>query len=428
MRFGILCTFALFLLTVIFSPAWADGLLKAGDGQRWFKGNTHTHTLWSDGDGAPELSVAWYKEHGYDFLSLTDHNIVLEGDKWFPVKEDSRLTPERLQQLKDTFGDWINEKDNLGIHVMKLKTYEELREHFEEPGKFLLVYGEEITSRAHINGLNIRELVPPSRSESPVEIIQEHAHAVAEQSKKYDTPMFTHVNHPNFSSGVPAEAMATVTEGRFFEVYNGHGDVKNWGDPSRYRVSTDRMWDIILTLRLHANRQDIFYGMATDDAHDYFHHGAGASIPGRGFVMVLADALEADTLTEAIMDGRFYASSGVLFDEIRWDKESFRVVPQVEDGVTYTTQFFGTREGFDESVKSPTDKNGNPVTTETQIYSDDVGEVLYETTDVPAVYEFTGDEIYVRAKVTSSELKPEPFKEGDLEMGWTQPVVQGFNN
>jgi hypothetical protein len=24
---------------------------------RWWKGNTHTHTLWSDGDGAPELVV-----------------------------------------------------------------------------------------------------------------------------------------------------------------------------------------------------------------------------------------------------------------------------------------------------------------------------------------------------------------------------------
>lgn len=429
MRFAIYCAFTISLFVAGLSPAWADGLLKAGNGLQWFKGNTHTHTLWSDGDGAPELSVAWYKEHGYDFLSLTDHNIVMEGDKWFPVKEDSRLTPERLQQLKDKFGeDWIVEKNNLGIHVMKLKTYDELRERFEEPGKFILIYGEEITSKVHINGLNLRELVEPSRAESNVDIIREHVHEVDEQSRKHNAPMLTHVNHPNFSSGVSAEDMIAVPEGRFFEIYNGHGSVKNWGDPKIGRSSTDREWDVILTYRLRENPDNILYGLGTDDTHDYFHHGAGASIPGRGVVVVLADTLDAGTITQAIMDGQFYASSGVVFEEISWNKASFRVVPKTEEGVTYTTQFFGTRKGFDDSSETAKDGEGNPAPAETRIYSDEVGAVLYETTDVPAVYEFQGDEIYVRAKITSSKLKPEPFKEGDLEMGWTQPVVPGFNN
>ena len=59
----------------------------------------------------------------------------------------------------------------------------------------------------------------------------------------------------------------------------------------------------------------------------------------------------------------------------------------------------------------------------TKIYSDEVGEVLYETTDIPAVYHFQGDEIYVRAKFTSSRLKENPMEKGDHEMAWTQPVV-----
>lgn len=25
----------------------------------WYKGNTHTHSLWSDGDAAPETAVGW---------------------------------------------------------------------------------------------------------------------------------------------------------------------------------------------------------------------------------------------------------------------------------------------------------------------------------------------------------------------------------
>ncbi|MEC7393427.1 MAG: hypothetical protein VX839_00950, partial [Verrucomicrobiota bacterium] len=43
--------------------------------ERWFKGNTHTHTLWSDGNDFPETAADWYKSKGYDFLVLSDHNV-----------------------------------------------------------------------------------------------------------------------------------------------------------------------------------------------------------------------------------------------------------------------------------------------------------------------------------------------------------------
>ena len=42
-------------------------------GQRWYKGNLHTHTTRSDGQRTPEEAAALYRENGYDFLALTDH-------------------------------------------------------------------------------------------------------------------------------------------------------------------------------------------------------------------------------------------------------------------------------------------------------------------------------------------------------------------
>jgi hypothetical protein len=54
----------------------------------WFKGNLHTHTFWSDGDEFPEIVVQWYKENGYDFLALTDHNVILEGERWRTFPDD----------------------------------------------------------------------------------------------------------------------------------------------------------------------------------------------------------------------------------------------------------------------------------------------------------------------------------------------------
>lgn len=49
---------------------------------RWWKGNLHTHSLWSDGDDYPEMILDWYKAHGYHFAALSDHNTLnhLEGE------------------------------------------------------------------------------------------------------------------------------------------------------------------------------------------------------------------------------------------------------------------------------------------------------------------------------------------------------------
>src|SRR5690242_11824625 len=51
-------------------------MMAASVEARWLKGNTHTHTLRSDGDASPETVVRWYREHGYDFLVITDHDQI----------------------------------------------------------------------------------------------------------------------------------------------------------------------------------------------------------------------------------------------------------------------------------------------------------------------------------------------------------------
>jgi hypothetical protein len=37
---------------------------------RWWKGNLHSHTFWSDGDDFPEMVTQWYTVHGYHFLAF----------------------------------------------------------------------------------------------------------------------------------------------------------------------------------------------------------------------------------------------------------------------------------------------------------------------------------------------------------------------
>ena len=87
-------------------------------------------------------------------------------------------------------------------------------------------------------------------------------------------------------------------------MYNGHPAVNHRGDTTRPGV--EKIWDLANTIRLADLAADPLYGLASDDAHNY--HGGGAK-PGRGWIMVQADALNAEALIQAMRAGRFYASN-----------------------------------------------------------------------------------------------------------------------
>jgi len=68
-------------------------------GGYWYKGNIHTHTKNSDGDLSPEDMARQYREHGYDFLCITDHGKVTDvenlSDPSFLVMNGEEITPGR---------------------------------------------------------------------------------------------------------------------------------------------------------------------------------------------------------------------------------------------------------------------------------------------------------------------------------------------
>src|SRR5690606_29045020 len=137
-----------------------------------------------------------------------------------------------------------------GETLVRLKPLNEFRHLFEEPGKFLLIPSEEISSThvVHVNATNILEQIEPQRGETTLETMQLHVNAVVDQRDRTGQPMFAHVNHPNFRWAITAEELAQVENSRFFEVYNGHPQVNNDGD--EIRAGLDRAWDIVLTQRL----------------------------------------------------------------------------------------------------------------------------------------------------------------------------------
>ena len=75
---NIILLFILFIHLNISSAAEISEQTKPNS--RWWKGNLHTHSFWSDGNDFPEMIVSWYAENGYNFLTLSDHNILSVGE------------------------------------------------------------------------------------------------------------------------------------------------------------------------------------------------------------------------------------------------------------------------------------------------------------------------------------------------------------
>lgn len=395
------------MVTVIGSFAvavWAARDGKPDIQKVFFKGNLHTHSLWSDGDDFPEMIAEWYKTHGYDFLALTEHNVMATGEKWVDAASN-KTREEAVRKCSQRFGtDWLEKRSVKDRPQVRLKTLAQVREKVDAPGKFLLLAGEEITHKfgrlpVHMNAINLATAIKPADGGSVSETITVNARQVAEQKSRTGREIITFLNHPNFGWGVNADDMTAAEELTFFEVYNGHPGTNQNGD--KERPGCERLWDLVVSRRLKANRPAPLMGLATDDAHNYHMNSIKSPTPGRGWVMVRAASLEPGTLTKALASGDFYASTGVTLESLNYGKKALGLSIQAQPGVTYTTTFHATM------------KNSGP---------DGIGLVVATVPGTEAVYEFQGNELYVRAKVTSSKKHPNPSFADEVECAWTQPL------
>lgn len=366
---------------------------------RWYKGNLHTHTLWSDGNHFPEMVVDWYAQRDYDFLALTEHNIVADRERWMQndqvVRRGGRTA---LADYRARFGkDWVDERQRDGKLEIRLKRLDEFVPLFDD---LLLIPAEEITSSfekkpIHINASNVASRIAPSKGSSVQDVMRKTLQAVAAHAEEHGRPVLAHLNHPNFGWAVTADDLAQVTEEHFFEVYNGHPSVNHKGDATR--PGNERLWDIANTTRRRDLDAPLLYGLGTDDCHNY--HNASGSTPGRGWVMVRARECTAEALLAAIEAGAFYASSGVVLDDVTFDGRTLTIDIAAQGDATYVTEFIGTR------------RDG------------DVGEVLARVPGLRPSYTARGDELFVRATVTSTLPADNPVWQGQLRQAWVQPVI-----
>lgn len=296
------CTLSVLVASAAMAPRASAQQAGAAGTPRWFKGNTHTHTLNSDGDSTPDEVVRWYREHGYHFIVLTDHNFITDVSA--------------LQALHGA------------------------------DSRFLVIKGEEVSAQfdkkpLHINGIDVASRVDPKDGTSVVDVLQKNVDAIRAVEG------VPHINHPNFAWAITADELGAVRNNKLFEVFNGHPMVNNLGGGDR--PGLEQVWDSLLSRGL------LLYGLATDDAHHFKRPwDATSSRPGQGWIVVRAEALESRALLAAMERGDFYASTGVTLSDYQVSPQTVVITVQQDGWSRYRIDFIGRDGGvLDTVTESP---------------------------------------------------------------------------
>jgi hypothetical protein len=345
----------------------------------WFKGNTHAHAgmllrgIVPHGDSSAATVAAWYRDHGYNFAVISDHN---------------RFTNPAIPELAEL-----------------------------QNRAFILIPGVEVTSdyrfpgavqdgehAVHTTALNVREAPSPEfTNTSSRDIVRAHI----ERTRAAGGVTLVNQIKPSDLLGLPGL--------RLFEVFNGEVEAHNDAAPGR--LSTEQLWDALLTQDMRV------YGVAADDAH-YFsmpylltYYRGTFTLPGTGWVMVNAPALAPDAIVGALEAGRFYATTGVMLKELSYDRHHYHVVvdwPATRAAVASAFVAEGAREAQPDRMPGLTiefiGRNGQVL----QTVHDDAADIAIEPADG-----------YVRVRVTLVAVLKTRLDEKPTAhqfTAWTQPV------
>jgi hypothetical protein len=259
-----------------------------GQTARWVKGNTHAHTRNSDGNETPRRVMRWYLDHNYQFLVISDHDIVTDV----------------------TYLDSDRNDD------------------------FILIPGLEITRsmdklRLHVNALNPQRPVAAAVvGRTVAETLQNSIDAARAAGA------VPQVNHPNWRWSITAADMQDLRGLSLFELLNVNRDSNSYAAGGR--PGSEELWDALLTKGV------VLYGVASDDTHDYLgDFTPDISYPGKGWVMVRVAELTPAAVCAALEKGDFYASTGIELSDVQATAKGYALTIKPLADTAYTTRFIG---------------------------------------------------------------------------------------
>ena len=430
-------------------------------GKRFYKGQFHTHTYWSDGSAFPEQSIQFYRETGYNFLGLSDHNVYADSHRVKKVgKGKGQIRQEIFDAYRRDFPASVQcEKAADGSTEVVVQTYAKMREIFEKPGEFLLLDAVEGTTRTydddgvehqvHMNYLNVPGVPEHFRNcgtkASVAQRIADSLKSVEALAKEKGRESMFILNHPIWRwYDVTPEDLVANPDVRFFEVCNGGSPYRPGNGLPSDGFATDRFWDVVNAFRAR-NGQPLLYGVGNDDTHAYF--GTPGHVPGihclpyNAWSLVRAEALTAEALIRAMKAGDFAPCEGVQPEDFSFDPTSGTLSVSVADkkNLCRTIQFIVTKRDFSEKpVRTVSIEPPDAPAEKQKIYARKIN--VYDTKKigciaktvsggigeaVSASYTLKPDDLYVRARIISPERPAaSAFQHPKVHVAWTQPYIR----
>ena len=420
---------------------------------RWWRGNLHMHTFWSDGRAFPEEAVGWYKAHGYHFLGVSDHNVFQNNpDRWVSESNRERYFAEYLAAYPDA----SVRVGPSGAREARLSTFDEFASRFDEPGRFLLIPAAEATrtiqfstgprNEVHMNYAGVPALLPSiaapdfvriERDIPLAEFIERHAAETAALARSLGRRHIFMLNHPVWQwYDVAPEVMADCPSVRFFEVCNNGSTIPPAVGLPTDGFDTDRFWDIANAFRARRGLP-LLYGLGGDDTHVYRGEPYdGMLMPGNAWTLVRAASLDTDALFDAMEAGDFAACEGLEPEDIAFDAKTGTLTVSVaaKPGAARTIRFIVSKRDFSETpvrtvMVRPAAEVDIPVHERSlRIYDERIGFEAKAVQGAPgealsASYTLAPDDLYVRARIEEpgKPLCTAHFHPQGRLVAWTQP-------
>lgn len=217
----------------------------------WLKGNLHAHTTRTDGLCPPERQIRDYCRQGYDFLAITDHNVI-----------DSHQ-----------FGK--------GVDICMIPGWERDIRHRADNTKCIHVVG-----LVHANAEDT-----PSRQERKYGCLEITDQQLLDEMRQEG--QFIVLAHPRWSRMTPAEVLE-LTGFHAIEVFN------TGCERLMHAGRADLYWDLLL----QEGRR--VWGIASDDTHGK----TAKSDRFGGWVMARVEERSAKEILAALEQGTYYFSQG----------------------------------------------------------------------------------------------------------------------
>lgn len=441
--------------TTVVSPLAAEITAAEPIQKKWYKGDLHQHSQWSDGIHFPDRMADFYRQNGYHFICPSDHNFFQNDDfryqrdwsipqlpeikdkeefqrtfegatsYWKPIRREglwTGLTQEIVDEHKKIYGDDSVEcRDFEGTTFVRLKTFRELEAEKNDPGKFLMIPGFEQTTmpgeqgyHVHLNFINVREAFPTIDPKEPFGILDQNYRKGKEVYGGQD--YLVTANHPlwPYYDFQPSDLIRLPQ----FTLYELTNNAFTPHDSNRIERAwlPEQMWDIVNAYRV-THDQPLLYGMGSDDFHNMDQWGVGWSV-------VRAEKLEIPDILAAIRAGDFYTAhgaQGLAFEDIRFDGKTLEVKIDVQEEGKYVIDFIGTKKDYNpdcEYTETPYEK-GKSLPRKLECYSKEIGKVLESAEGTEASYTLKPDDLYVRAKIYKKGAVKKDWETENA--AWTQP-------